>query len=88
MIAYLRRLPQRDDDSVVAHRVQQIGDHSMTHGCVHQRRRGCNLAPVLRAESCDHFDCSGVLTLKGQFASGEPVRASLVHPRGERLSGG
>ncbi len=88
MIAYLQRFPAADDDAVVAHHLRHIGETTMTHGCVYQGLRGCTLAAELRADICHRFHCTGLLMLKGQFAAGEPVRAYLVHRRGERLSGG
>ena len=59
----------------------------MTHGCVYQGDRGCTLAPALRADVCHRFHCPGLMMLKGQFAAHEPVRAYMVHRRGERLRG-
>ncbi len=88
MLAYLRRFPAADDDAIVAHHMQHIGAQTMTHGCVYQGERGCTLAPDLRADICHRFHCTGLMMLKGQFAAGDPVRAYLVHRRGERLSGG
>ncbi len=88
MTAYLQRFPAADDDAVVVHHMQHIGEQTMTHGCVYQGVRGCTLAPELRADICHRFHCTGLMMLKGQFAAGEPIRAYVMHRRGERLSGG
>ncbi len=87
MTAYLQRFPEADDDAAVAHYMQHIGEVTMPHGCVYQSAIGCTLAPELRADICHDFHCTGLTMLKGQFADGEPIRAYLVHRRGERLSG-
>ncbi|MDZ7630327.1 MAG: hypothetical protein U5K74_02920 [Gemmatimonadaceae bacterium] len=87
MVGYLQRHPTADDDAVVAQYLSHIGDMTMTHGCVYQSNRGCTLAPALRADICHRFHCTGLMMLKGQFAEHEPVRAYMVHRRGQAVSG-
>ncbi len=87
MVQYLQRHPMADDDAVVAHYLSQIGAVTMTNGCVYQGARGCTLAAELRADICHRFHCTGLMMLKGQFGDAEPVRAYMVHRRGEQLSG-
>lgn len=87
MLAQLQRDPTADDDTIVTRYLQHLGERTMTHGCVYQGARGCTLAPELRADICHRFLCTGLLMLHGQFADGQPVRAYLIHRRGEELSG-
>ncbi len=87
MLALLQRLPGADDDTIIAHYLQHLGTHTMTHGCVYQGALGCTLSADLRADICHRFLCTGLLMLQGKFNDGQPVRAYLIHRRGEALSG-
>lgn len=87
MLAQLQRAPALDDDTIVARYLQHVGEQTMTHGCVYQGVRGCTLSPDLRADICHRFHCTGLLMLKDRFAEGEPLRAYMVHRRGEDVTG-
>ena len=87
MLAQLQRDPSAGDETIIQRYLQHLGDRTMTHGCVYQGEHGCTLAPELRADICHRFLCTGLLMLPGQVGPDQPVRAYLIHRRGERLTG-
>lgn len=87
MLAQLQRDPSADDETIIGRYLQHLGERTMTHGCVYQGALGCTLSPELRADICHRFLCTGLLMLQGKFDDGQPVRAYLIHRRGDALSG-
>jgi hypothetical protein len=88
MVAYLRRYPTHDDDTIVAHYRTYRRPRTMTHGCVFQVDDGCALPRDLRGSTCNTFYCTGLNMIRGQYAPGDPVRAYFVHGAGDVLAGG
>ena len=86
MLAVLQRFPSLDDDAIIAHYMQHIGDDTMSLGCVYQGDRGCTLAPELRAEVCHSFHCTGLRMMKDKYVEGAPMRAYFVHRRGGHVT--
>ncbi|MBC7843853.1 MAG: hypothetical protein H7099_16145 [Gemmatimonadaceae bacterium] len=86
MLDVLDRFPTLDDDAIVARYLQHIGTHTMTRGCVYQGELGCTLSPVLRADICHSFHCTGLRMMKDQYADGAPMRAWFVHRRGGHVT--
>jgi hypothetical protein len=87
LVTLLQRHPDLDDDAVVTRYLAHIREITFSEGCVYQGSTGCTLDPSLRADICHQFLCGGLTMLKGAFREGEPVRAYLVHRRGEELRG-
>ncbi len=87
MMVLLQRNPGVTDDAIVARYLSHAGEVTLTHGCVYQSQQGCTLDPALRADICHRFLCNGLTTLQRAIREGEPIRAYIVHRRGEELRG-
>lgn len=87
MMELLQRNPGVTDDAIVARYLSHAGEVTLTNGCVYQGQQGCTLDPELRADICHRFLCKGLTALQRAVREGEPIRAYLVHRRGEEFRG-
>ncbi len=88
MLRYVDNHPHQSDDEIVARYLGFMAARTITHSCVYQTDQGCTLPRELRSDTCNDFYCGGLMMIRNQFASGDPVRAYFALAHDGRLVGG
>lgn len=83
---YLLRHPDRDTERIVAEFMNDMGEHTMTNGCVFQGEHGCTLDSERRSPTCHQYFCPGLRSAYDQHEPGEPVRAYFVQIRNGKIT--
>lgn len=83
---YLQRHPNDDLESIVVKFMNDMGEYTMTNGCVFQGEQGCTLDAERRSPTCHQYFCPGLRSAYDQHEAGEPVRAYFVQIRKGKIA--
>ncbi len=88
MMAYMQRFPERSDDEILTHYRSYLPERTLTGGCVYQREDGCSLPRDMRADICNRYHCSGLLSIRDGYGDAAPIQTYVAHREGPKITGG
>jgi len=88
MLAYMQRFPERSDDEILTHYRSYLPERTLTGGCVYQREDGCSLPRDMRADICNRYHCSGLLSIRDGYGDAAPIQTYVAHREGAKITSG